>query len=150
MRGGEGAAPSIFHKIIMVSCAKISGVPWFEYCKFSTLPATSKNSQTSCRRGRIILTLPAPIQPHTKSYRQHFLKNSKLICRNIECYSSILVPVTRFTMKYRWLAPKHYNSNLGIRRVGKPQDVFVSRGEHSLYTEARGGGPKSVETLIKF
>ena len=32
---------------------------------------------------------------------------------------------TRFTMKYRWLAPKHYNANLGIRRVGKPQDVLV-------------------------
>ena len=32
---------------------------------------------------------------------------------------------TRFTMKYRWPAPKPWNANLGIRRVGKPQDVFV-------------------------
>ena len=31
---------------------------------------------------------------------------------------------TRLTMKYRWPAPKPCNANLGIGRVGKPQDVF--------------------------
>ena len=36
-----------------------------------------------------------------------------------------LVGSTRFTMKYRWPAPKPCNANLGIRRVGKPQDVIV-------------------------
>ena len=43
---------------------------------------------------------------------------------------------TRFTMKYRWPAPKLYNANLGIRRRGKPQDVIVCLQKFRLFQAA--------------